>query len=1215
MVNGSKSKARQEAAFPPIAVVGVSALLPGSTDVGGFWRSVVTAQDLISDVPPTHWDIDDYYDPDPSAEDKTYGRRGAFLEPVDFDPLEFGVPPTTMPAVDTTQLLALVAAARVLDDATGGDLSRVDGERTAVILGASALEMYGTMTSRQQRPVWLAALRESGVPEELARTVCERIAARYAPWQPESFPGLLSNVVSGRIANRFDLRGTNHVTDAACAGSFAALRTAVNELALKQADLVITGGVDTLNDITMYMCFSKTPALSPTGDSRPFSDAADGTVLGEGLAMFALKRLADAERAGDQVYAVLRGVGSASDGRGSAVYTPVAPGQERALRRAYEAAGYGPETVELVEGHGTGTKVGDATELRALGSVFANSGRKDAQWCALGSVKSQLGHTKSAAGAVGLLKAVLALRHGVLPPTIKVDRPHPALGTGDGPLYVNTEARPWVRDDRHPRRASVSSFGFGGSDFHVTAEEYVPAAGSRARPAARYRNAPSELVLLCGATPDELVRRIDALLSCEAELADTARATQQQFDRTAPLRLAVVATDTDDLAVALRRVAERVAAGETHLPLSKNTFFASGSPSPGKVAFLFPGQGSQYPGMGADVAMEFPTALGAWDRAASLRLADVPLDRVVFPVPAFDEETRAAQEARLTATEWAQPALAVTSLALLRLLSDLGVRPDAVAGHSFGELVALHAAGAIDERTLLLAARRRGEVMRDAASSPGVREGGMLAVAATQADVEAVLAGSGDRPVWISGENGPGQVTVAGELSALTEFAAELAAAGMASRRLNTSAAFHTPVMATAEPAMKAFWAGVKVRGAEIPVYGNADAGVYPSRPAEIRARLVEHLTAPVRFRAQIERMYGDGVRTFVEVGAGNVLTGLVGKILADREHTAVSTERRGRSGVSELQRALGRLAVAGVDVRFPALWEGVAEPLRPKRSAMTVPILGANYGKPALDQAHVRTDVATRGVASRPEQSVHDEEVTMKQQQSADATQQPLAGVAHAIAEVTRQAAEAHAAYTRSMAETHLAFLQLAQTSVARLSGTDAQPAAGIPLPVPTEDDVISGVPATYALPQPAPVTAPGPVGAGAVPDAEVPRPTAVALLDTPREAAVDAPAVPQAAPPAPPAAPAAQDAVGSLDGDDVAATLLEVVSEKTGFPVDMLELGLELETDLGIDSIKRVEILSVLKQKLPGLPDLEAGELGRMRSLGEIVDTLKSVPSGPGK
>ncbi|HMR05942.1 MAG TPA: beta-ketoacyl synthase N-terminal-like domain-containing protein, partial [Polyangiaceae bacterium] len=294
---------------PAIAVVGVSALFPGSIDATGFWSDILAGSDLITDVPPSHWLIDDYYDPDPSVPDKTYAKRGAFLPKVDFDAMHWGVPPALVPETDTSQLLALIVAQKVLEDASAGDPQRLDLARTSVILGVtSGQELLGSMVSRLQRPVWTKALREAGLPESEVVDVCERIAAHYTDWKESTFPGLLGNVVAGRIANRLNLGGTNCVSDAACASTMSALSMAVNELQLGDSDLVITGGVDTMNDIFMFMCFSKTPALSMSGDCRPFSDQADGTMLGEGLGMVALKRLVDAERAGDRIYAVIRGV-------------------------------------------------------------------------------------------------------------------------------------------------------------------------------------------------------------------------------------------------------------------------------------------------------------------------------------------------------------------------------------------------------------------------------------------------------------------------------------------------------------------------------------------------------------------------------------------------------------------------------------------------------------------------------------------------------------------------------------------------------------------------------------------------------------------------------------------------------------------------------------------------------------------------------------------
>ncbi|MEP6300153.1 MAG: beta-ketoacyl synthase N-terminal-like domain-containing protein, partial [Ilumatobacter sp.] len=528
---------------PPIAVVGVSALFPGSTDSTGFWNDIVAGTDRMTAVPSTHWLVDDHYDPDITAPDKTYGRRGGFLDTVELDAMQFGIPPSSVDSTDTAQLLALIVAQRVLDDATRGQIGELDRSRTSVILGVtSGQELFGSMVSRMNRPLWLQGMRRAGVPEEAAQAACDRIADLHPEWTEATFPGLLGNVVAGRIANRLDLGGTNCVTDAACASSFSAISMGVNELYLGDSDLVIAGGVDTMNDIFMYMCFSKTPALSKSEEIRPFSDQADGTMLGEGLGMFALKRLDDAERDGNDVYALINGVGSSSDGRSKSVYAPVSSGQARAHGATYAKAGYGPETAELVEAHGTGTVAGDAAEFGGLELAFEASGRPDRQWCALGSVKSQIGHTKSAAGAAGLFKAVMAVHHKVLPQTAKIERPNPELDLENSPFHLNTRTRPWVRSSDHERRASVSSFGFGGSNFHITLSEYT---GSGTR-APRLRTSGPELVVLDGTDAQDLVAQArthtDSLTDAGA-LARLAHSSQSAHTAAAGVRLAVVAAD------------------------------------------------------------------------------------------------------------------------------------------------------------------------------------------------------------------------------------------------------------------------------------------------------------------------------------------------------------------------------------------------------------------------------------------------------------------------------------------------------------------------------------------------------------------------------------------------------------------------------------------------------------------------------------------------
>ncbi|HEY0881832.1 MAG TPA: acyltransferase domain-containing protein, partial [Archangium sp.] len=579
----------------------------------------------------------------------------------------------------------------------------------------------------------------------------------------------------------------------------------------------------------------KTPALSPTGDCKPFSETADGTLLGEGIAMVAMKRLEDAERDGDRIYAVLKGLGSASDGRANSVYAPLPEGQARSLRRAYEAAGYGPETVELVEAHGTGTKAGDAAEFAGLKLAFGNP--REPQWCALGTVKSQIGHTKAAAGAAGLFKAVMALHHKVLPPTIKIDKPNPKLEIEKSPFYLNTTRRPWIRDAAHPRRASVSSFGFGGSNFHVTLEEYIPAGNGKQ--AWKLRAMPTELVLLGAANAGELVSKAKALVASKQDLVEAARATQLSFKVSDTVRLAIVAASTEELAEKLNAaIATIEKAPGTAYSTPNGTHYVTGAADAGQVAFLFPGQGSQYVGMGAEVAMAFDEARLAWDRASNVSFGAERLHDVVFPKPVFTDADRDAQQKKLTQTEWAQPALGVHSQSLANVLHTLGLKPNAVAGHSFGEVMALHEAGALDAEALVKVARKRGELMRDAAAST---QGAMTAVAKPIDEVKAAVAASGANVV-VANHNSPNQVVLSGSVQEIEKVEAALSAKGMTAKRLPVATAFHSPLVAGSSVPFKAFLDGVAVKSPSLDVFANATAAAYPKEAGAIREQLASQL-------------------------------------------------------------------------------------------------------------------------------------------------------------------------------------------------------------------------------------------------------------------------------------------------------------------------------------------------------------------------------------
>jgi len=1164
---------------PEIAVVGVAALFPGSSEPDGFWRNIMRSEHLVREVPPSHWLIDDYYDSNPAAPGKTYSKHGAFLEDIDFDPLEHGITPVNLATTDSAQLLGLIVARRVLEDACGADLARLNRSRTSVILGvAGSTELVVSMAGFLQRPLWERTLVAAGMQPADAAAICDRVAAMYSTWNENTFPGMLPNVVAGRIANRFDLGGTNCTTDAACASTLAAVHMAVGELATGAADLVVTGGVDALNDILMYMNFSKTPAMSASGVCRPFSEGADGTLMGEGLGMFALRRLEDAEREGDAIYAVLRGVGTSSDGRSRSIYAPRSEGQAEALRRAYAVAGYGPETVELMEAHGTGTVAGDAAEVGGLKLVFSTGERSDRAWCALGSVKSQIGHTKAAAGAASMYKAIMALHHRVLPATINITRPNPALGLDDGPFYVNASPRPWIRGADHPRRASVSSFGFGGSNYHVALEEYRGAV----RPL-RVRTLDSELFLCSAASPEALRVRLAAIASAATSaraFVHAARESQRAFRVADPVRLSLVARDIDDLAKLIRdTLALLERAPDKSVSTPSGVVYALGDAAAHPVAFLFPGQGSQYPGMGADLIIGFDAARAVWDRAVDdPDSAYATLPWRVFPPAAFSDDERQAQAAQLRATDVAQPAIGITSLAFLQMLVAVGVKPSALGGHSFGELTALFAAGALDTETFRFLARRRGSIMAEAArATPGA---GMLAVFAPLESVHAVLTALGGDLV-IANENAPDQQVVAGTLDAIDRAALAFKERAIETRRLDVATAFHSPIVHAAVPALTEALKTATLRAPNVPVFAGATGRPYSHDVHALRATLADQLAEPVRFTQQIESMYAAGVRTFVEVGPGAVLSGLIDRILEDRSHAALPLDRR-NGGLVPFWRALGALAVGGVPIDTSALWAGDdAEPAPIARSSpATVRINGANFNKPyPSDEIPVVIPSLSRD--SRPKSAPAIFLAPVLPAVSAPLTEGPPmpqqndpAPQSNTEALLARLA-DAHVATQRMWAESHQEFLRVAAAALGSAPSFDAH------------------------VVQPAPAAAP-PSAAVQAPVMQAPPPP------------VSPPAAPPSAFAPVPNAPVPSASASQGNGDALVATILGIISQKTGYPVPLLELNMELEADLGIDSIKRVEILSAFQEAVPGVGAIDPRELAALQTIGAIVDRVAATLPG---
>jgi len=1253
----------------PVAIIGMGCMFPQAEDLAAYWANIRQRRDAITDVPATHWRPEDYYDADPKAPDRTYARRGGFLTPVDFPPLEFGIAPNNLDATDTTQLLGLMVARRALEDAGYGEGSAkpLDRDRVSVILGVTGtLELVIPLGARLGHPIWRRALKASGVPEGQAEEVVQRISDSYVGWQENSFPGLLGNVAAGRIANRLDLGGTNCVIDAACASSVGALSLAAMELASGRCDMALSGGLDTFNDIFMFMCFSKTPALSPRGDARPFDAGCDGTALGEGLGVLALKRLDDARRDGDTVYAVIRSVGSSSDGKGNAVYAPKAGGQARALRQAYRLAGFGPGTVELVEAHGTGTKVGDATELAALNDVYGEA-RPGATWCALGSVKSQIGHTKAAAGVAGLIKAALALHHKVLPPTIKVTTPVEGVGPGRSPFYLNTEARPWLPRAGHPRRAAVSAFGFGGSNFHCVLEEADPV-----KPGVDW-DGETQILALSAGSPDGLLAALDAWpagLDREGTRAEAAR-SRASFRSADPHRLVLVAERDADLGALFGKARAALGSGNAaRKGRAREGVFVGNGPAPGKLAMIFPGQGSQYVGMLRELACVFPQvqdALALADGDAEDRLSDH-----IYPFPAFTDAERSAHELALRSTELAQPAIGAVSLGLFRVLGHFGVTPDAVAGHSYGELTALCAAGRIDAAAFAGLSRERGRLM--AAQDGG---GAMLAVLASRDVVDDVLdAGDLGQALVVANRNAPKQFVLSGPAGAIAEAEAAFAARKVTTRPLPVSAAFHSPAVSGASgPFLEALKAA-SLEPSGVPVYANATAAAYPSDPDEARALLAGQIARPVEFVAEIEAMAGAGVAVFLEVGPDAKLTGLVRSILdgsaTPARAIAVDASRGERGNLADLAAALAELAAFGYPVSLDR-WDDGADrrpvPAR-KPAGLTVKVSGANHApRPPADAPARLLNAApapppppaatptptptpnriplvsanppmTPTPTPRPSSAPLNGETTGHDHGRGRNGRTGDHGQSHSQAHAVVPSTNGHGAHAYANGTPPVVAvgagdpgliaqaLRSAQENLVALQALSAQTAAlhrqfleGQDKTQRTFQSLLDqqhrltlgslGVTIPVA---PAPVPFAAPV---ALAPAPAPRPRVEPL---PAPAATRL-AAPQPAPVPVAATPPATHAAGA---ERTRAVLMEVVAEKTGYPAEMLEPGMQLDADLGIDSIKRVEILSALQERLPGAPVIKPEHLGTLRTLddiaaflGETTDsqgTSDPAPQGPG-
>ena len=1141
-----------------IAIIGIGMLAPGATDLEQFWRIVLDSQPQMREIPRERWDWRLYDDAEGTDPDASICRWGCFFDAILFDPLLFNIPPNSVAHITPAQLLMLEITRRALIDA-GYEDGGFDRENTAVIFGAAdAAGFVGD------------AMRARAMSPLLAGPYAGEIKARTPELASETFAGGLTSIVAGRVANRFDCGGPNLTVDAACASGLTAVDLGIQALESGRANLCLVGAVDAGQSPGSYAGFSRTGALSPTGTERVFDRSANGFVPAEAAVVMVLKRLADAERDGDRIYSVVKAIAGSSDGRAKGMTAPHPAGQMRAMRRAYTKAGIAISSVGLYEAHGTGTRLGDQTEVESFGALLHET-PGDPGTCALGSLKSLFGHAKTCAGMLSLAKASLALHHGVLPAHTGVAAPIPPLADPASPLRLCDQPRPWLGRRPDPRRAAVSAFGFGGTNSHAVLEEYRPSERA-ARPAGA-DTWPHELFVFAGGDLGRLRSQLGEVRSrleagAQPRLRDLAAACARSAgEHQDGWAASAVVADLAELEEALRLL--QAAAADPATPLPPHLGLEERARAePGELAVLFPGQGAQYPGMGRALAL-YSAPFREVLAGAREQLRDwlpLPLDDYLFPPAAFDDEATRRFEERLVDTRVAQPAIGAISAGYAALLCDLGVEPAMLAGHSFGELTALHAAGALSLPQFIELAAARGSIL-GSVTEPGA----MAAVFAAREAVERELAAH--PRVVLANHNSDQQVVVSGPAAEIEQACERFRQQGWRCTRLRVSAAFHSPLMEEAKGRLSEYLDRVAPAPARTRVFSNIAGHRIDTERAT--SHLDAHLTCPVEFAAMVRSMADAGARVFVEVGPMGTLTSLLQTLSLPQRIRVIALDA-GKQGMLGLLKGLGELWRSGQRVEVARLFEGRIDTARTLEQVLQSGTPAAPRSTSWWVDGHVawpaQSERGTTAPAARwrSQKPYYDADQTPPQPQLAE----PPAGETRPPVPNLPGPMPAHPTPSEAPSDPSGIYRAYAETVRAFLS---------------SQERIFSALLGGAALPEP---------------------------QDRPATAGAEAPAAataPTTASPQPrPASPGGQEDERSPDLDhppiEPERILLEAVAQVTGYPEDMLDLDADIEAELGIDSLRRVEIVDAVGRTLPGGWTAGLDDFARLQTLRAWLEVLSA-------
>ncbi|MDD9381190.1 type I polyketide synthase [Streptomyces sp. ZAF1911] len=904
-----------------IAIVGLGCRFPGAPDIRTYWKLLMGAERQFAAVPGERWNHGTFHEPgNRSAPNAAYTDQVAFLEDLDrFDAAHYGVPPARARAMDPQHRLMLDVTREALADA-GLGRGDFDRENTGVFFGVSVSD-YKDLMAAPLRAITLAEDAHAADGGDGGADAAKERARQLGSIDAFTLPGSLLNMAAGTVSRHFDLGGPSFAVDAACSGSLVALDQAIAQVRSGSCRIALVGGVYLNLTPDSLVGFSRLRALSAAGVCRPFDAEADGFVLGEGAGVVVVRPLADALAEGDRVYAVIKGIGSANDGASPGPLVPTAEGQLRAMRRAYEDAGVAPSSVGFLEAHGTGTAAGDRAESEALRRLRTEYPDDDPALCYLGAGKALIGHSLSAAGIAGLIKTALVVHHRTIVPQPQT-APHPDLGIAAAGLRFADTPRPFP-DTGTPRRAAVSSFGFGGTNVHVVLEERQPDPAPGHLADRTGDTGQPQLVFLSAGDAELLDRHIGDVLDAldapgtadRAPLAAVAHTLGSREPLTA--RLAVVATDTDAFVERLRRAREQLLAGARG-DLGDGAF-AADAPLPAaqrRTAFLFPGQGSQRPGMMQDLYARFPAYRSAVCVLSAVARADLGFDLadLLYGDAARSDGDTEELRKRLAATEVCQPLLGTVQIAATRLLADCGIRPDLALGHSAGEFAAAAAAGALSNVDTVRLLVHRGATLRKAESR---FQGGMLALQTDEETCRRLT--NGIDGVWLACFNQPRQIVVSGTPEGLAALREACAEAGVVTATLDVSNAFHSPHLAAVEDTIRSGLTARAIAGPVLPFVSSVNAEVCTD-PERLRALWTRHASAPVLFGDAVRTAYDQGARVFLQVTGGSSLLTSVRRNLGGRDDVHVVPVEGTADGGRAFVLALARLAVLGVPVDPRAL-------------------------------------------------------------------------------------------------------------------------------------------------------------------------------------------------------------------------------------------------------------------------------------------------------